>query len=532
MNFAISVRFRRAPSRVHQLGLTLLEMLLALSILGGILAGLAGLLQSASEDAKASVAARHISVIGDAANAYIKDNYSVLTSVATNTTPALLDVATLIAGGYLTEGYSPTNAWGQATCVLVLQPSPNKLSGLVVTEGGTSIDDLSLGQIAATIGGAGGGIYSTAPATLRGAMGGYSFPVGAYANPNHLGRRCNGVPGNISLVAGHPVMALWYADAMNAVSTLYRDSVPGNPGLNTMNTPILMSASSARTIDTACAPNGALARDANGAVLSCELGEWKKGGSAFWQDPVSTFVNLPTCNASSLGHTRVVHTPAVGTERRAYTCDGGGTWVALGVDNNGNLTAPGTVTASRGRFSRDGIGPVADATLSLSEYTAVTGRRAGISLHNGGIHEGNIELAASGSRRTVFSDNSGIGLGIEATGNIQTKRYFQVDSISIEGSACPTPGLIGRDAAGGVLSCKSGFWASPKAALACGTVARQQVNASSVQCPAGTTMTGGGCDGGVTDHYNTSAPSGNGWFCQNWKYQGKVITSYAVCCGS
>jgi len=532
MKTAMSVRLRRAPSRAHQLGLTLLEMLLSLSILGGILAGLAGLLQSASEDAKASVAARHISVIGDAANAYIKDNYSVLTSVATNTTPAMLDVATLIAGGYLTDGYSAMNAWGQATCVLVLQPAPNKLSGLVVTEGGSSIDDLSLGQIAATIGGAGGGIYSTAPTTLRGAMGGFSFPVGAYANPNHLGRRCNGVPGNITLSSGHPVMALWYADAMNAVSTLYRDSVPGNPGLNTMNTPILMGASSTRTIDTACAPNGALARDANGAVLSCELGEWKKGGSAFWQDPVATFVNLPTCNASSLGHTRVVHTPAVGTERRAYTCDGGGTWVALGVDNNGNMTVPGTVTASRGRFSRDAIAPISDATLALSENTAVTGRRAGVALHNGGVSAGNIELASSGAQRTVFSDSTGLGMGIEASGNIQTKQYFQVDSVSVPGAACATPGLIGRDASGGVLSCRLGIWSAPKAALSCGTVASAQVNAAGVQCPASTTMTGGGCDGGVTDHYNTSVPNGNGWYCANWKYQGKVVTAYAVCCGS
>lgn len=516
----------------QQAGLTLIEMLLSLSILGGVVAGMVGLLQSASEDAKASVGARHITTVGNAANAYIKDNYSLLTTVATSTTPAMFDVATLIAGGYLNDGYSPTNAWGQATCVLVLQPTPNKLTGVVVTDGGTAIDDLTLGQISATIGGAGGGIYSTAPGSFRGAMGGYDFAVGAYANPNHLGRRCNGVAGNISLSPGHPVMALWYADGANAASTLYRDQVPGNPGLNTMNTPILFGAATTRTIDTACTPNGSLARDANGAVLSCELGVWKKGGSAFWQDPVGTFAGLPACNASSLGHTRVVHTPAVGTERRAYTCDGGGTWVALGVDNNGNLTVPGTVTASRGRFSRDAVAPFSDATLALSENTAVTGRRAGVSLHNGGISEGTIELAASGSRRTVFSDSSGLGLGIEATGNIQTKRYFQVDSISVEGAACPTPGLIGRDAAGGVLSCKSGFWASPKAALSCGTVARAQVNASSVQCPVGTTMTGGGCDGGVTDHYNTSAPSGNGWFCQNWKYQGKVITSYAVCCGS
>ena len=524
------MRSRSTFSR--QGGVTLLELLLSLSILAGVVAAVSRFAADASEESRTNLTALHTRTVGQAASAYIKDNYAAITSVATASTPVLIRVPELISTGYLPAGYSATNPRQQATCVLVLEPIPNRLSGLLVTEGGDAIDDLTLGQVASLIGGAGGAIYSTEPGVVRGAMGGFNFAVGPYANANHVNGRCDGSAGNITLMPGHPVMALWYADAAQGASTLYRDQVPGNPSLNTMNTPILMGAGSHQVVGTACSTSGAIASSASGAVLACENGEWKPGGSAFWQDPVPTFANLPSCNAASLGHTRVVHTPAVGTERRAYTCDGGGTWVALGVDNNGNLTVPATVTASRGRFSRDAIAPIADSTLALSENTGVTGRRAGIALHNGGVSAGNIELAASGSRRTVFSDTAGLGLGIEATGNIQTHRYFQVDSVSVEGAACPTPGLIGRDATGGVLSCKSGFWATPKAALSCITVASAQANAAGVQCPVGRTMTGGGCDGGVTDHYNTSVPNGNGWYCANWKYQGKTVTAYAVCCGS
>jgi type II secretory pathway pseudopilin PulG len=338
--------YQRLRSRISQGGLTLLELLISLGIMSGVVVGITRLMEDAGEDTRASVTALHTRTVGNAASEYVKDNYAAISAVATATSPVLIRVPDLIATGYLPTGFSITNPRQQSTCVLVLEPTPNRLEGLVITEGGDTIDDLTLGQIAATIGGSGGGIYSTAPTTIRGAMGGYSFPVGAYGNPNSLGQRCDGTAGNIAVSAGHPVMSLPYADGAQASSTLYRDAVPGNPSLNTMNTPILMGAGSQQTVGAVCTTPGAIGSSATGAVVACEDGVWKKGGSAFWQDPVATFANLPICNAAALGHTRVVHTPTVGTGRRAYTCDGGGTWVPLAVGDNGNLTVPGEVNAA------------------------------------------------------------------------------------------------------------------------------------------------------------------------------------------
>jgi type II secretory pathway pseudopilin PulG len=330
--------------RTRQTGLTLLELLISLSILGGVVVGITQLMEDAGDDARAAITALHTRTVGNAASAYIKDNYAAISAVATAAAPVLIRVSDLIATGYLTTGFSVTNARRQSTCVLVLEPTPNRLTGLVITEGGDTIDDLTLGQVAATIGGSGGGIYSTAPTVVQGAMGGYNFPVGAYGNPNSLGQRCDGTPGNIAVAAGHPVMALPYADGAHGASTLYRDAVPGNPSLNTMNTPILMGAGSQQTIGAACTTVGAIGSSATGAVLACEGGVWKQGGSAFWADPVATAGAMPACTAALLNQTRVVQTPSIGTGPRAFTCNGAGSWLPLGVDDAGNLAVAGTAT--------------------------------------------------------------------------------------------------------------------------------------------------------------------------------------------
>lgn len=359
---------KRTSMWIKQRGVTLMELLVTLGLMSVLMVGLVNLLDNASDDAKSSVTALHAKTIGDAAGAYIKDNYGPLTSVATAGQPVLLRVSDLVATGYLTNGASAVNPRGQTTCVLILQPTANKLLGLVATEVGDTIDDLTLGQIASTIGGSGGGIYSTDPTILRGAMGGWEMPIGAFANPNHLGQRCDGTPGDIVFSAGHPVMALWFADGAEASATLYRDAVPGNPSLNTMNTPILMGAGTIQVEGSACATSGALGRDAAGAVLACESGEWKKGGSAYWKDPVASFGNLPACDASGLGHTRVVRTPGTGSGARAYSCDGTGNWQALGLDDSGNITIPGTATISQANVSR--LGGNLEITSTAVEGTA------------------------------------------------------------------------------------------------------------------------------------------------------------------
>lgn len=266
-----------AISRItRQAGLTLLEVLVSLGILATVTTGIVEISNQQAEKTKASVVALHAKMVGTAGAEYIKENYSVLLSTATATQPALVRVSDMIASGKLQAGFNSRNARGQETCVLVLKQSATNLISAVVTEDGEVIDDLTLGQIASEIGAAGGGIYSGAPGNMRGAMGGWDTPIGAFANPNHLGQKCSGAGGNIAFSAGHPVMALWFADSQDVSATLYRDNVPGNPSLNTMNTPIIMG--SVQVANGVCSPTGAIARDADGSILSCQGGVWKSPG--------------------------------------------------------------------------------------------------------------------------------------------------------------------------------------------------------------------------------------------------------------
>ncbi len=346
-----------------QRGITLLEMLIALVVLAAVSVGVTRLVSVAVDDTEISVIASHTRAVGDAANAYIKDNFSAVVAVATPTQPALIRVDDLIATGHLPAGFSVQNSRRQSVCVLVLEPSPFRLSALLVSEGGDEIDDLSLGQLAATIGGAGAGVYSTDPGLVRGAIGGFSFPIGAFANPNHLGLRCDGTGGAVTLEAGRPAMALWFADGSGNDSTLYRDEVPGNPSLNTMNTPILFGASTVQVVGAACASNGAIARNVDGNVLSCVSNSWRVAGSLYWGDPVSSFAGLGACDAASFGVTRVALAPAVGSGPRAYTCDGLGTWSALGVDDDGNFTVAGRAEVAKlgGDLEIDSLAVAGDA---------------------------------------------------------------------------------------------------------------------------------------------------------------------------
>ena len=377
-----------------QLGLTLLELLITLTIFGGVSLGIFKLTDNAAEERRASVAALHTKAVGEAASQYIKTNYATLTGIATASNPVLIRVSDLIASGYLNSGFNVKNERQQDTCVLVLQPAANKLMAMVATEAGNDIDDLTLGQISATIGGEGGGIYTNNPNVVRGAMGGWSVdlsaaPYSAFTNANNLGTRCDGATGGaVQLMPGHNFMALWFDSGSDLSSTLYRNAVPGNPGLNTMNTPILMGAGAIQTSGATCTTNGALGRDTSGAVLSCVSGVWTapSGSSPYWGDPVATFATLPVCNAANINQTRVVQTPTVGTGARAYTCNGSGTWQPLSIGDTGGITIPGTATIDK------------------------------------------------------------------LAGNLQ------VTTIVVENSACSPNGRIASDANGLILSCQSGIW--------------------------------------------------------------------------
>ena len=438
--------------REWQRGVTLIELLLAIGIMGLVVAGAASLIDNHLERMRVAATAQQMTVFGNAVQAYIKDNYpnllisnpssgvpfaqasvpAVITTTILQTTP--LPSGTNSATKYLPANFVDVNAYGQKLCALVLQPKVGELYALVITEGGNAINDVDLGLLAGSIGGAGGAIYTSVnmplpnipPATAvkdiaRGTMGKWYFnlktdPVGMYFSGKST-KNCSGAGNTINLLSGHPLMALWFSSDTSS-AFLYRNAVPNHPELNTMGTDIKfnddrsctdatgktitcfgasISLQIARTPETKCDDHptgngkpvqvGTLARDTSGSVLSCQLAAdgityWRSVSSLFWGDPVENWaaLNSITCDAThNSWQTRVVKYPTVGSGPRAYTCgltkSGGSTWAwqPLAVDDKGTLQL-GTGYYTEGqKCDVPGIGAVTkDKTGQLLVCTSVT----------------------------------------------------------------------------------------------------------------------------------------------------------------
>jgi len=548
----------------RQAGLTLLEVLVSLGILATVTTGIVALINQQSEKTKASVVALHTKMVGTAAAEYIKENYSTILSTATTTQPVLIRVSDMISSGKLQAGFNPRNARGQDTCVLVLKQSATNLTSLLVTEGGEVIDDLSLGQIASEIGAAGGGIYSTAAGNIRGSMGGWNTAIGAFANPNHLGQKCSGAAGNIALTAGHPVMALWFADSQDVAATLYRDGVPGNPSLNTMNTPIIMG--SVQTLNGACSSTGAIARDAGGALLSCQGGVWKSPGDG---KCVETYADLNVLQADGrcFNGAGNPNSPAGGdwfflevfrhvnqgnyyVAQRVIGMTGGnagkvwqrnqqsgtqaGGWSGWNqVSDPGVTTANSTLTANRVQSAAGAVGGAGQ----LGYDVAGNMMAANTSIYSyGRICTGNSSGDCNGAGGVVLSSNGTIGSSGNIAGQNFTASQADVNGTgfirpgwAVETWGCASNGDIAKAAYtvadgwaynGQILSCQSGVWKRAEASVpelvtsSCSAANGQWNSGCAATCSAGKRVISGGCRTNHTSwKLHANHKDGNGWYC-------------------
>ncbi|MES2879236.1 MAG: shufflon system plasmid conjugative transfer pilus tip adhesin PilV, partial [Pseudomonadota bacterium] len=302
--------------------------------------------QTSTETTIATVTAQQQLKLIAVGSTYIQQNSAALQAVATATVPAIITVPMLQAPAVklLDSGFSSTNPYSQTWQIGVLQPSAGYLQAIVMSTGGTALTDAQAGRIAAYVGAAGGvipqndsGIYATGSANAVGSFGGWNIPLANYT----------GVAG------GHLAALLSFNNGQLNSSYLYRNAVPGQPQLNTMNTPLILGGGAVQASGAACtaAELGSMARDATGNFLMCNGTIYKSQGSAYWQDPVATYTALNTsypCNAASAWQVRVVKTPTTGTGPRAYICNGTTTtWAAISADDSGNMTIAGSLTTGK-----------------------------------------------------------------------------------------------------------------------------------------------------------------------------------------
>jgi hypothetical protein len=358
--------------RHAQRGITLIEVLGSIAVGTLLFMGLNDMIDVSLEDAKGQQAAYQQSQLVNAARKYIAANYSSLVTASASAI-APVTVAQLKSGNFLSANFASTNSYGQNSCVLVRQPTANKLDALVATYGGQAIPDKNIAVVALSAGQGSGYISAANTAVAQGAS--WSLTTTPYRSVS-----CSGgasVLVGTAVDGGHLVSNLFY-DGPGQLSTdfVYRDVVPGHPDFNRMNTPLQMASSALVTAGAACGAQPALAIESTtSSVMVCAAGVWKNGTTSTWKDPVANYAALGTGAAGDVRLTL--------DTKRAFAYNGT-TWVALAVDQNGDMAIPRDVAVTRdARVTRDVI---ANGSISADIDVDVTGT---LTVYNGEIHANN-----------------------------------------------------------------------------------------------------------------------------------------------
>jgi hypothetical protein len=417
----------------RQRGITLIETIGALGIASMMMLGLTAMIDASLADSEGQQAALYQSQVVAAAKKYIAANYQSLVAATPNpSTIVPVSIATLKTQNFLSSGFAATNAFSQSTCVLVRQTTAGsgKLDALIVTTGGEQIPDKDIPAIASNAGQGSGYIALAAPTTARGAS-------WSLATTPYQGVSCQGgaaVLAGTTADGGHLVSNLFY-DGPGQLSTdfLYRDAVPGRPELNQMNTPLKLASNAVVVEGTACGTVAALAVNSANEVMRCATDQtWTAVTS--WKKPVANYASLPATD--KVGDVRLTL-----DKNRAFAYNGS-TWVALAVDQNGDLAVERDINGGRDikaaqdlRATRDVYGRDLIASRNV---TATTDVAAGRNVTAGQDMTAANNITATKQVRGIDSVRGGY---VQADGWVETPELYLTSNYTA-GNACHIPTIV------------------------------------------------------------------------------------------
>ncbi|WP_437559438.1 shufflon system plasmid conjugative transfer pilus tip adhesin PilV [Acidithiobacillus sulfuriphilus] len=237
---------------------------------------------SYGDQTQASVASIEMSRIEKAADGYITTYAAQVEANSSPTSPAVITVPMLVSTGFLPNGFSANNPYGQAWEVQVLQPQPNQLQALVTSIGGQTIEGRTAAEIA-TQAGASGGVIGGGSGTFAvpgcnagaacGAYAGWQVSTNGYQN----------------LAPGHLAALIEYSNGQLQSDYLYRVAVPGQPQLNTMQTNLNMGANSVNNANEVNAQSETLA----GGQPNGQPGALQIGSNYYYGDSSNAAVRTP-----------------------------------------------------------------------------------------------------------------------------------------------------------------------------------------------------------------------------------------------
>ena len=239
------------PGGKRRSGLTLMEILLSLAIIGMVTVSTSQSIVESVSVRKDQVTAEHFRKVRDATALYIRDNFSAVQTAAAAGPISILPT-TVQGAGYIDPNVSFTNPYGQSYGIVVRQTGASTLEAVVLTTGGTAFGDASAGiksgpRIASMAGADGGYIPYTAAQgdpgaclvdpCARGAYNGWTVALAPFA------------PTGVTTTAGHLAGAVFFDSGTIVEPYLYRSAVAGAPEANAMSTSIDMNTNDINNVD-------------------------------------------------------------------------------------------------------------------------------------------------------------------------------------------------------------------------------------------------------------------------------------------
>ncbi|WP_080953898.1 MULTISPECIES: shufflon system plasmid conjugative transfer pilus tip adhesin PilV [Xanthomonas] len=457
-------------------GFALLEMMVAVALLGMIIAFFGVREMRNAQRASGALIGGQLLRVAQAASEYVVANRDSLLAQTGPATAAVVPVSALTGGGYLRVGWRDSNAFGQGIQVRINQPKPGQLDFAVMTVGGTPMPARAALAGVRAIGFGGFWVRPSDPANATGPAG--SIALDAYG----------GTPG-----VGHLVYVADVATTGNTDDNLKRSARAGEPERNRMNTAIDMSGNDIANAGLATARKGVVA----GAIA---VGTTPFGTAQYPSETIQL----------SGGNLRL----AVGS-RDVLVAGGDGTTTLTGNGTiQGALSTQGLVTALsdqhvNGTFRNFGNAEFYNNVTANGNITTNAGTVSSPSFRvrgNGGISwdafGGGLYMSDASWVR-VYGDKNIVTGGevqagrIVANGRATFHEYAQFNGLATAKTGCSPNGLVGRDSTGALLSCKNGLWEPPGGGISGTTVvAGPQQSQGPVwayaQCPDGTFLVGGG----------------------------------------
>ncbi|MDP9195638.1 MAG: tail fiber domain-containing protein [Pseudomonadota bacterium] len=163
-------------ARSSQRGFTLLELLIALAVMGLLFIGIWQLIAYLNQNIQDQVVARQMRTI-----AIGTLRYSRVEGATFPTTWTAVPMATLITQRYLPSGMVGTNILGHTYTIVVRRVGTQAESFVLATGATVPYTDTRGARISGLIDAGGGYIYRDTPTTISGAFGGWNLPVGYFA---------------------------------------------------------------------------------------------------------------------------------------------------------------------------------------------------------------------------------------------------------------------------------------------------------------------------------------------------------------